>query len=216
MWQKKFTVVVSLGALSVAQVLAAGSAGRTNSAEALEQALTVYEQFLQPGSAAALNQIAAAYFTLGEQAELAGEHQKAQDYFVKAAAYFVKAAETGCREAEYNVGLTYNKLKSYEKSATYYRKCINNCAELEPDLAFKAAINLSILVLEKKVPQDADEIVRWVNLCKNHQTNPKATELLQTSVTILTDINSLPKVDRAYETGGAGAVGAVATQSSST
>ncbi|MDR1208360.1 MAG: hypothetical protein LBJ89_03345 [Holosporales bacterium] len=202
MWNvyDKAIVSVLLIALNFTEGLAAPSGGKSKSAEALEHALTVFEQFLQPGSAAALNQIAAAYFTLGEQAESTSEYQKAKECFLKAAQYFAKAAETGCREAEYNVGLTFNKLKQYDKSAIYYRKCINNCCESEPDLALKAAINLSILVMEKKVPQDADEIVEWVNLCKKYNKNPKAAELLQTSVVILTDINSLPKTEKTNNT----------------
>jgi tetratricopeptide (TPR) repeat protein len=215
MWNNydKAIFSVLLITLNYTESLADNLGGKIKSTEALEHALTVYEQFLQPGSAAALNQIAAAYFTLGEKAESASEYQKAKECYLKAAEYFVKAAETGCREAEYNVALTYNKLKQYDKSAIYYRKCINNCGESEPDLALKAAINLSILVMEKKVAQDADEIVEWVNLCKKYNKNPKAAELLQTSVVILTDINALPQTAKTIDTRDADAV---LTTSSST
>jgi tetratricopeptide (TPR) repeat protein len=167
----------------------------TKSAKALEAALSVYEQYLKTGSAAALNQIAAAFYTLGEQAESEGDYQKAKEHFAKAAEYFTKAAITGCREAEYNTALTYNKLKMYDKSAHHYRKCISDCTEIESDLALKAAVNLSILVLEKNVKQDTDEILSWVELCKKYNKNPKAAELLQTSVVILTDINTPSKSD---------------------
>jgi tetratricopeptide (TPR) repeat protein len=208
MWNfcKKGTVAASLIAINTADGFSTRSGSHADSVKALEQALSVYDQFLKPGSAAALNQIAAAYFTLGENAENASEYQKAKEYFLKAAVYFERAAETGCREAVYNVGLVHNKLKLYDKAALYYRKCINNCVESEPDLALKAAINLSILVMEKKVPEDADEIVEWVNLCQKYNKNPKAAELLQTSVVILTDINSLPKAEIGNEATDAGAV----------
>ncbi|MDR1597939.1 MAG: tetratricopeptide repeat protein [Holosporales bacterium] len=168
------------------------------STEVLEQALSVYEQFLKPGSAAALNQIAAAYYILGEKSESGGEYQKAKDYFGKAAEHFCKAADAGCNEAEYNAGLAYNRLRRYDDSATHYRKCIGRCqSEVDADLLLKAAVNLSILMLDKHIPQDTDEIVRWVGFCKQYNTNAKAAELLQTSVVILTDINSLQKVDDA-------------------
>jgi tetratricopeptide (TPR) repeat protein len=189
---------------------------RAKSAKVLEQALSVYEQFLKTGSAAALNQIAAAYYTLGEKAEEGAEYQKSQEHFAKAAEYFCKAAEAGCNEAEYNAGLAYNKLKKYDKSAVHYRKCIKTCStEADADLALKAAVNLSILVLEKNVPQDMDEILSWVELCKKYNTNVKAAELLQTSVVILTDINSPVKTNSSDESPKSGAIAISATQMSS-
>ncbi|MDR2464420.1 MAG: hypothetical protein LBD36_02290 [Holosporales bacterium] len=166
---------------------------KEKAAKALENAVTIYEQFTKTGSASALNQIAAAYFTLGEQNEINNCAQKAQEFYQKAVVYFCKAAEAGCIEAKYNAGIAYNKLKTYDKAALCYRECIKHCSDNESDLALKAAVNLMILVLENNVPRNVDEIISLVKLSEMNKQNPKAEELLQTSVAILTDINATTK-----------------------
>lgn len=169
---------------------------KTKNLLALEEATNICAKYLKPGSASALNQIAVAFYTLGAQEK---NLEKKQQFFKNAAEYFCKAAQADCKEAQYNAGLAYSKLKQYKEAALHYRQCIQDCDnEKNSDLALKAALNLSILVLNKNIPQNIEEVYSWVTLGKKYNQNPKSAELLQTSIVILTDINTFSedKVDQ--------------------
>jgi tetratricopeptide (TPR) repeat protein len=167
----------------------------------LELAASVLEKKIQNGSAAALNQIASAFYTLGEYWEKKAKDatlqktgspsdensQKAENFYQKAAAYFCKAAAAGCHEAVYNAGLALSKLQKFDEAANFYRQCIKK--DEDSQLALKAAVNLAILILEKHVEKDNEELQQLVKIGQKN-AGAKAETLLQTTVIILTDMNA--------------------------
>jgi tetratricopeptide (TPR) repeat protein len=184
--------------------------------DTLENAVVTFEKKIQNGSAAALNQIASAYYTLGEvwekraqpttksdpintsnsasrkgqttaTVDLGEAAKKAEVFYKKATIYFCKAAEAGCKEAVYNAGLSFSKLQKFDKAAVFYRQCIKN--DEDSPLALKAAVNLAILILEKHIEKDNDELQQLVKIGQKN-TGKRAETLLQTTVIILTDMNS--------------------------
>jgi tetratricopeptide (TPR) repeat protein len=167
----------------------------------LEIAANVLEKKIQNGSAAALNQIASAFYTLGEcwekKAKEAAQQNtenkqnehtnKAEDFYKKATNYFCKAAKAGCDEAVYNAGLAFSKLQNFDEAASFYRQCIKK--DEGAPLALKAAVNLAILILEKHIAKDNVELQQLVRIGQGN-TGKRAETLLQTTVIILTDMNS--------------------------
>jgi tetratricopeptide (TPR) repeat protein len=177
------------------ETVAISKAPQNESISMLELAASVLAKKIQNGSAAALNQIASAFYTLGEywekNAKIIGKTdenpKKADDFYQKAALYFCKAAAAGCPEAVYNAGLAFSKLQKFDEAADFYRKCIK--VDEGSQLALKAAVNLAILILEKHVAKDNQELQQLVKIGQGH-TGPRAETLLQTTVIILTDMNA--------------------------
>lgn len=191
MFRKFFLITISIGFTSSYGELIQEQKKDT-SLNALEVAANTYEQRLKDGSAAALNQIASAFYTLAESANKAGNFDKANEYYEKANTYFTKSASGGCVEAIYNSGLSFSKLKDFENAAKYYRMCINeldNKKDIDKELLLKSAVNLAILILEKHIPQNMEEIQRLLRIGQEN-TGKRAETLLQTTVIILTDMNS--------------------------
>lgn len=169
-------------------------------AKAMEKALYVYEQ-VAAGSMQSLNQMALACFHLAEKTE---DVQEQVSRYEKAALTFDKAAKAGCAEAQYNAGLTFNKLgdlykrtdlaqanQAYETSATYYRQSVASNKE-HPDLALKAAINLAIMMLNGDIPVVTEEMSKWVELAHSlaQQYPKKVKALMDTVMAIFIKIES--------------------------
>ncbi|GHS94612.1 hypothetical protein AGMMS49949_08530 [Alphaproteobacteria bacterium] len=158
---------------------------------ALKVAISVWEKNIKTGSSSALNQIAAAYYTLGETAEKQNKNApEVQECFQKAAKYFCEAADAGCKEARYNAGLAYSKLQSYANAAHHYRVCIKEDNAKEEDLLLKSAVNLALLVLDKKIQPDVGEIQSWIALGNEYPQHKKSADLVQTAVVILTELSA--------------------------
>lgn len=168
--------------------------------KAMEKALHVYEQ-VAAGSMQSLNQMALACFHLAEKTE---DVQEQVSKYEKAALTFDKAAKAGCAEAEYNAGLTFNKLgdlykrtnamqasQAYETAAAYYRKSVVSNKE-HPDLALKAAINLAIMMLNEDIPVATEEMSKWVELAHflAQQYPKKVKALMDTVMAIFIKIES--------------------------
>lgn len=165
-------------------------------ADAIKTALSVYDQ-IGEGSMHSLNQIGHAYFALAEKATSLEDKML---YYQKAAEAFVKAAKAGCVEAVYNAGLAFNKLSELgsqkgntqevlnneQSAAEFYRQSVNRQKD-HKDLALKAAINLSILVLNAKIKANTKEITNWIKLAKDtaNLSPKKSSLLLETAMTIL-------------------------------
>lgn len=171
------------------------------------------DQKINNGSASALNQIAAAFYTLGEQYEKhanTNERKLSTQFYEKATIYFTKASLAGCKEATYNAGLTYSKLKKYDESSKFYRQCIQETTNSKQetnndqpqtaglkekksktiDLALKAAGNLAVLMMNKNINSDINEIKDLLVLGKKYKDKKQAVVLLETAMVILTDLNT--------------------------
>jgi tetratricopeptide (TPR) repeat protein len=167
-----------------------------------------YGKTLIEGSAAALNQIATAFYTLGEKTEKIGNKVESQGWYGKSAEFFSKAAKSGSKEALYNAGLAFSKIGDYKKAEENYKLCIktvdekmdfaiNTGGERETaddeknsGLVLKSAINLVILMLDKKINLKIEEISGFVKLSEKYLNDKKSPELLQTCMILLTDLNT--------------------------
>lgn len=180
-------------AVEVQQEATAFKKAPDNQAEELEQAINgvaeVYGQ-IGKGSAAALNQIAAAFYALGERWEKQNDKEKAKEFFEKSVGFFDKSVQAGCKEALYNKGLAHNHLHQYQEAAACYQTCIEQCGstEKDTDLALKSAGNWAVLILNHRVTATVPEVRKLLVLGTKNKKHQRSGMLLETAMVILTEM----------------------------
>lgn len=162
--------------------------------EAAQAVAEQYEKKINAGSAAAINQIAVAFYSIAKkyekEAKKSGPNgdepkQKAEEFYRKAAEFFHKASDAGCVEATYNAGLAHNHLGEYEQAAACYRQCLNYDA---PEILLKAASNFSLLLLHHNIPGDIDTVQPLLEIGRKYKGNKRADSLTETAMLILIDL----------------------------
>lgn len=127
---------------------------------------TVYEQYLQKGSASSLNHIATTYYVLAENES---EKSKIVEHYKMAAHYFEEAADAGCGEARYNAGLVRSKLEQYVQAVAHYRTCCQESLQKDTtSLILKAALNWVVLISGGHVQPSQEDVTQLLELAQGY------------------------------------------------